>query len=373
MHSWPRESAEAIPCDGYGIQEGPLRRLGFTLPLLLAISSSSLFADQVTFRNGDRLTGSIVKSDAATLVIRTTVAGEISVSWPEIQGLRSDLPLYVELADGKTVVGKVTIHEGRLEVATDVGAVEAPKERVAALRDDAEQSAYERSQRKNLFYGWDGSVDAGFDLTSGNSDIRNFRFAFRALRKTYRDQLTLYAQSIYSVDELPSARPHITANENSGGVRFGRDVTERLFLFSNTDFMSDALQDLNLRFVQGGGLGYHVIRLERTTLDLLGGMNFTHEDYVEIQRNLGAGQVGEEFKLKLSKNTSMIQNVAFFPDLTSNAGNYRVNFNFGTTTKIVKWLGWQNNFSDAYVTNPPIGKKQNELVFTSGLRIAFLH
>jgi hypothetical protein len=69
----------------------------------------------------------------------------------------------------------------------------------------------------------------------------------------------------------------------------------------------------------------------------------------------------------------MIQNVAFFPDLTSSAGNYRVNFNFGVTTKIVKWLGWQTNFSDTYVTNPPSGKKQNELVFTSGLRIAFLH
>jgi putative salt-induced outer membrane protein YdiY len=350
-----------------------LRSLGVVLPLFLALSSSSLFADQITFRNGDRLTGSIVKSDAATLVIRTTVAGEISVSWPEVQELHSDAPLHVGLSDGKAVVGKVTIHEGRLEVATDAGAVEAPKARVAALRNDVEQSTYERSQRKNLFYGWDGSVDAGFDLTSGNSDIRNFRFAFRASRKTYRDQLTVYAQSIYSIDELPSARPHITANENSGGVLFGHNLTERLFLFSNTDFMSDALQDLNLRFVQGGGLGYHVIRRERTTLDLLGGMNFTHEDYVEIQRNLGAGQVGEEFQLKLSRNTSMIQNVAFFPDLTSSAGNYRINFNFGITTKIVKWLGWQNNFSDIYVTNPPSGKKQNELVFTSGLRIAFLH
>jgi len=69
----------------------------------------------------------------------------------------------------------------------------------------------------------------------------------------------------------------------------------------------------------------------------------------------------------------MIQNVAYFPDLISNAGNYRVNFNFGTTTTIVKWLGWQTNFSDTYVTNPPIGRKQNELAFTSGLRIAFLH
>jgi len=340
------------------------------LPLFLALSSSSLFADQVIFRNGDRLTGVILKSDAKTLLIKTIVAGEVSVSWPEIQELRSDLPLHVEFADGKMLVGKVTTHDGRLEVAADTGAVETSKESVVALRSDAEQSAYERSQRRGLLYGWDGGVDAGFQLTRGNSDTRNFRFAFRATRKTHRNQLTLYAQSIYSVDDLPTARPHITANENSGDVRFGRDLTQRLFVFSNTDFMSDGLQDLNLRFVQGGGVGYHLVSRERTTLDLLGGMNYTYEDYVEIQRNLGAGQVGEEFKLKLGKNTSLIQNVAFFPDLISNAGNYRVNFNFGTTTTIVKWLGWQNNFSDAYVTNPPIGKKQNELVFTSGFRIS---
>ena len=133
-------------------------------------------------------------------------------------------------------------------------------------------------------------------------------------RKRARNELTLYAQSIYSLDDLPSPRPHVTANENSGGVRFAHDLSERIFLFSNTDFMSDALQDLNLRFVQGGGLGYHTIKRERITLDLLGGMNFTHEDYAEIQRNLAARQVGEEFKLKLGKNTSMIQNLAFFPE-----------------------------------------------------------
>jgi hypothetical protein len=128
-----------------------------------------------------------------------------------------------------------------------------------------------------------------------------------------------------------------------------------------------------LRFALGESVGYHVIKREITTLDLLGGMNFTHEDYIEIQRDLAAGQVGEEFKLKLGKNTSMIQNVAFFPNLTASTGNYRVNFNLGTITKIVKWLGWQTNFSDTYVTNPPAGKKQNELVFTSGFRLAFFH
>jgi putative salt-induced outer membrane protein YdiY len=283
--------------------------------LFLAFSSPLLFADQVAFKNGDRLTGTILKSDAKTLAIKTIVAGEVSVSWPEIVEVRSDLPLHVELVNGKMLVGRVTTHDGVLDVATDTGAVEAPRDNVVALRSAAEQSAYERSQRRGPLYGWDGGADAGFELTRGNSDTKNFRLAFRATRKTSRDQLTLYAQSVYSVDDLPTARPHITANENSGGVRFGRDLTERLFLFSNTDFMSDGLQDLNLRFVLGGGVGYHVINAEKKSLDLLGGMNFTHEDYVEIQRNLAAGQLGEEFKLKLGKNTSLIQNVAFFPDI----------------------------------------------------------
>jgi putative salt-induced outer membrane protein YdiY len=125
--------------------------------------------------------------------------------------------------------------------------------------------------------------------------------------------------------------------------------------------------------VLGGGVGYRILKRDRAALDLLGGMNYTREDYVEIQRNLAAGQIGEEFRLKLGRNNSMIQNVAFFPNLTSSQGNYRVNFNVGVITRIVKWLGWQNNLRDDYVTNPPAGKKQNELVFTSGLRLTFFH
>jgi len=181
-------------------------------------------------------------------------------------------------------------------------------------------------------------------------------------RKRARNELTLYAQSIYSLDDLPSPRPHVTANENSGGVRFAHDLSERIFLFSNTDFMSDGLQDLNLRFVLGEGVGYHTIKRERITLDLLGGMNFTHEDYAEIQRNLAARQVGEEFKLKLGKNTSMIQNLAFFPNLTPSEGNYRVNFNFGTITRIVKWLGWQTL---AILTLPILPPARNRTSWSS--------
>ena len=353
-----------------------MRSIPIGIPLLLAFASLSALGDQVRFKNGDQLTGEILKSDGKELLISTKVAGQVTVSWPEIEELRSDLPLHVVLADGKELVGRMATRDGRLEIALGEHlTVEAPMESVVALRNSAEQSEYEKSQHRSLLRHWDGGVDAGFELTRGNSKTRNFRFAFAATRKVADEETSVYADSLYSLDDIPGASPHVSANENRAGARFDHDfASSRFFGFVNTDFMTDALQDLNLRSVVGGGMGYHVIDREQVTLNLLGGANFTRENYAEVQRNLVAGQVGEELTLKLGKSTSLMQNLAFFPGLTENErGEYRSSFSLGTITKISKWLGWQNNFSDVYVTNPPAGKQQNEFVFTSGLHLAFVH
>lgn len=152
-----------------------LHSLQAVIPIFLTFGSPLLFADQVAFKNGDRLTGTILKSDAKNLVIRAAVAGEITVQWQEIQEIRSDLPLRVELADG-IIVGRVTSRDGRLEIVSNAGIpVEAPKESVVALRNNEEQLAYEKIQHPSLLQGWDGGIDAGFELTQGNSETRNFR------------------------------------------------------------------------------------------------------------------------------------------------------------------------------------------------------
>jgi len=232
-----------------------LRNL-LALVFFLAFTNPLLFGDQIAFKNGDRLTGAILKSDAKNVVIGTVVAGHVTVLWQEIQELRSDQILYVELADGRTIVGRVTTRQGKLEIATKAGAVEAPTENVVAIRNSMEQLAFENSQLRDFLHGWEGGLDAGLELTRGNSDTRNFRFAFRSARKVGRDNLVLYAESLYSIDDLANASPHITADEKRGGARFDRDLASHLFAFANTDFMSDGLQDLNLRSVLGGGVGY---------------------------------------------------------------------------------------------------------------------
>ena len=166
------------------------------------------------------------------------------------------------------------------------------------------------------------------------------------------------------------SRPSTTANAIQAGTRYSRNLTDRLFAYVGADFQTDALQQLNLRTVLGGGLGFHAIKNDRTTLDLLAGLNYTRENYDTFNRNFAALTLGEEFTHKLGASTLVTQKAYFFPNL-NDTGEYRTTFNLGSVTKLSKWLGWQNAFGDIYVTNPPLGTKKNDIVLTTGLNVSF--
>jgi putative salt-induced outer membrane protein YdiY len=350
-----------------------VRTLRLLAVLFILMFSRVLLADQVVLKNGDRLTGTIVKSDGKTLLIKTEFTGDITVQWPAIQEIHSTQPLHIDLNNGQTVVGQVTTSDGNFAVSTPAnGTVTAPKTAVVALRNDAEEATYQKSLHPRLMQGWAGGANVGFALTRGNSQTKNLALAFTADRKTQSDHLGLYLTSVYATNDAPGAIPATTANSIQSGIRYDHNLAARLFAFVGADFQTDALQDLNLRSVLGGGLGLHVIKESRTTLDLLGGANYTRENYTTFNRNFAAATIGEEFTRKLGASTLVTQKLYFYPDL-SQTGEYRGVFNFGTVTKISKWFGWQNAFGDIYVTNPPAGKKQNDIILTTGLNFSFAH
>ena len=348
------------------------------LLLVLTCGAPALFADQVVLKNGDRLTGTIEKSDDKALVIKTEFTGEVTVQWAAIQEIKSDQPLHVGFKNGQTAVGSVTSRDGKLEVATKVnGSVEAPKDTVVVMRSDSEQQAWEKAQHPGFLQGWNAGINVGFGLTGGNSETKNLALAFTGVRTGLHDKLSMYAGSIYATSQ--TSTPNVTANSNKGGVRYDRDITPRLFTFVNADLSMDALQDLNIRALAGLGLGFHAIKSDATTLDILGGVNYTHENYTQegvlpphLIHNFVAATVGDTFMHKISKSTVITQDAYFFPNFNS-AGDYRTTFDFGTVTKFSKWLGWQNAFGNVYVTNPPVGKKKDDVVFTTGLNITFTH
>jgi putative salt-induced outer membrane protein YdiY len=346
--------------------------------------SSAVFADQVTLKNGDRLTGTIVKSDSKTLVLHTDAAGDLTIKFAEIEGIKSDQVMHVSLKGGKTAVGPVTTSDGKIEIATKTaGTVEAPKEDVKLMRSE---EAYQQYVHPGLMNGWDGGIDVGFSIARGNAQTENLALAFNATHPTLNDKITLYASSINTKNDL--ATPSDVASLQQGGIRYDRNLNPRLFAFVGADFMANALQFLDLRQVYTVGFGFHVINSESTILNFLGGINYTHETYSNGPLVVGsippvfasygktnkfaALTLGEELTHKIGKGTVVTQNTYFYPDL-QDTSQYRWTFNVGSVTKISKWLGWQNQFGDIYVTNPPLSAKKNDAVFTTGLNIAFAH
>jgi len=362
-----------------------LRKIEVTALILFLGLAPAVFADQITLKNGDHLTGTVVKSDGKVLVLHTEFAGDVSVQFAAITQITTDKALHVALKNGKTVVGPITTSDGKLEVATSGGTpVETPQADVVAIRNDADELAYEKALHPGLLQGWNGGAAVGFSLTRGNSQTENLSLAFNAARATKNDKLTLYTNAVYGTNQL--AVPSTTANTEAGGIRYDRNINPRAFAFVAADFSSNALQDLNLRSVGTVGLGYHAIKNDNTTLDLLAGGNFTDENYsepadltatpptpaIKLVHNYGALTLGEELTHKLGKSTVLTEKLYLYPNLTE-TGEYRGTFDLGWVTKISKWLGWQNHFSDIYVSNPPEGTKQNDIVITTGLNFTFTH
>jgi putative salt-induced outer membrane protein YdiY len=365
-----------------------VRKFKFFTLIVVAGLSSFLFADQVTLKNGDRLTGKIVKSDGKTLVLHTDAGGDVTLKFDAIQEIKTDQELHVGLKGGKTAVGTVTTTDGKIEIATKTeGTVEAPETDITVIRNDAEEAAYQKTQHPTLWQGWTGGANVGFSVARGNSETENLALAFNAAHPTIHDKITMYATAIDTTNNL--ATPSTVANIETGGFRYDRNVSTKLFVFGAADFMANALQYLDLRQVYSGGFGFHAIKNDKTTLDILGGGNYTHETYSNgapvagtsnpiiyesygLTHRYAALTLGEELNQKAGKSTVITQNLYLYPNL-SDTGQYRATFNLGTVTKINKWFGWQNSFSDIYVSNPPTDAKKNDVVFSTGLNFSFTH
>ena len=360
-------------------------RRGLLVLAAMGVFAVALRADQVTLKNGDRLTGAIVKSDGKTLLIKTELAGDVNVQWAAITEIVSSQNLHVGLKDGQIVVGLVTTNDGKFAVATkSTGTVEAPKDAVTVVRNDAEQTAFdaeaERLRNPHLTDFWSGLLDTGLSATSGNSSTVSFTLAAKAARETTRDKLSVYANSVYAKENNTSPA-QTTAHAINGGVRLDVNISERLFVFGFTDLQYDAFQHLDLRNVLGGGLGEHIIKTKNTQFDIFGGGDFNQEYYASylqgattipsLTRKTAEVTAGQSYSAKIfNGRTSLVEAFSLFPN-ASDTGDFRYTLNISAATKLKTWLSWQVTFSDLFTNYPRPGLQDNDTILSTGLRLTF--
>ncbi|MDR3735331.1 MAG: DUF481 domain-containing protein [Acidobacteriaceae bacterium] len=333
--------------------------------LLVYLAVPVLHADTVVMKNGDRLTGTAIKLEAGKLTFKASYADPIALAWDQVASLTMSQALVLSTPKGTLSVISVERSESGLIVTTPSGPATMDPAAVTVLRSPADQKAYEASLHPNWGHAWDGAVNLSLALARGNSDTATFGAGFAAARQTRTDKTSLYANTLYSTNA--HAVPTTSAKTTAGGLRYDHNMNPRLFAFGTGDFSTNALQNLDLRSILGGGFGWHAIKSPQQNLDIMGGLVWTHETYSPRPTNsLAALDLGEQYSRKLGTRSLFTEQAFLYPDL-SQTGQFQLAVDSTFSTRLGKIFNWQTTFSDRYTSFPPVGTLSNDVILTTGL------
>lgn len=330
----------------------------------------TLHADIIVMKNGDRVTGGVIKKDGDTVTIKSVHFGTITLPWAEVDSITTDTPLNAELANGQKVQGPLTTAAGQVRI----GGQSVAAADVKVLRDSAEQAKYERLLHPGWTQLWTGTGTIGWAGAAGNARTSTLTTGLKAERTTNTDKATVYFNSIKSAALVNNVKED-TASAVRGGVGYSRNLKPRLFVSGFNDWEYDRFQALDLRAVVGGGLGYTAWKSDRGRLDLPAGVAWNYSKFdpapsPKFTRNAAELYWGDDFSYKVNSKTNLTQSYRMFNNL-SDTGEYRVNFDVGASTQIFKWLSWNLTGSDRYLSNPAPGRKTNDVLYAIGFGINF--
>jgi putative salt-induced outer membrane protein YdiY len=347
--------------------------------LLFAIISlyvSAALGDQVLLKNGDRISGQVVRLDNNNLLVKSEALGDVKIKWDAVALVSADVPVHV-IADGARVEADVVRRNQNDDTifTSNESSFSVTPGRIVALRSDAEQVAYQqqlaREQHPEFLDRWNGALDAGLSAARGNADTTNISLGMHGARTTNRTRLSIAFSSLLARNRAADGTTLTSANAFRSGLRYEINVSDRIFTFGFGNFESDRVQHLNLRDVIGGGAGLRVSQSQRGTLDVFTGASVNQESFSVASgtpdRRTGELLFGQDASYNLSSRTSFGGRLSLFPNLTT-PGDYRAVVDTTATTKLNSWLGWQVTMSNIYVSNPAGGARTNDLLLSTGLR-----
>ena len=344
--------------------------------VLLLFFTFPVVADYIVLKNGDRVSGTIVKKEKKTLTIKTLHFGVVTTEWTQVETVMADTPVNVVVVGGETVKGTVSTADGKMSVTAAGDVQSVPLTDVLALRDEAEQKAYERLLHPRWTDLWTVNASLSVAGATGNAKTFTFLVPVTASRVTRSDQTNVRLSLIRS-SAVVNGDSQTTANALRSGWSYNRNLRPSLFWNVFNDYEYDRFQQLDLRVVVGSGFGWNVWKGESSGFDLVGGFAWNRESFdptpsrEPFVRNAFEGFWGNNLLLKLNERSTLTQSYRMFNNLkdigSREAGGFRQNFDLNLAARLTRWLTWNAAINDRYLQHPVEGRKKNDLVYATGL------
>ena len=326
------------------------------LAVLVFLPILEAFANEVTLKNGDRISGTIVEETESLIVVETEYAGRVTISRKHIENIAKP--------EARNHGPKTSEETPVIAAAENKPATEAKEAPAAPAR-----ASLFAGRMLGLTDGWEGSANVGFSLTSGNSKTSTMTTGVNAVKHGIDDKLTVYARSLWN-STRGDGKVVTTQNAFWGGGRYDRNVGDRVFGFVSYDFESDQPKKLNFRSVVGSGIGRHAVRNDRTELDVRAGGAWNRTWQPGDDNDTPEALAGATFKHKFNDRLRLQKAFTWFQNVTDTA-EYRFIFDATLSVDVTKRIGLFFSTGDRF-NNDPLGRaEKNDFLFTTGMKWSF--
>ncbi len=224
--------------------------------------------DVILLKNGDRVSGTIMRMENDAVEIDTPFAGKIKVGWNDIQRLTSTRPLTL-------------IFHGSTNIPEGIGTRDDDRLIVNELSADGPISFddVKAIRLSDLYHR--GNFSLGGNHTSGNSNTQALNVS--AVYTLRHDRHRLQFDGRFNRGE---ANGELAALNAAGTLKYDYLLKRQFFLSGQQFWEHDRFQNLNARSTTTAALGYDFYDFASRSLSFGAGPSIVYEDFTTVPRTI---------------------------------------------------------------------------------------
>jgi hypothetical protein len=360
----------------------------FNLPVTAQEKRAASSTDVIVFKNGDQLTGNLLREIGNAVVFKSDMLGEVTVPTSKVKELRSRgsfavLKKHQKIALTTKEPGDITLSNDTITVVDPSGAPEPVPVKDLEFVVDKPTYDKEMTGKPGIWYGWRGSIAGGANIVESTTTGQSYTVGINLFRAipTVPD-LPARSRTIFNLTETygklttpvipqttpPSANQVAKVNIFNTNLEHSRDFTPRMYGLVGLGYGHNYSEGLNFWQAYGAGPGWTVIRDSAQQLDLSVDLHYERQNFQGStpNKNLIGSNFNETYRRTLPYNI-----------LFTLRGTYNESWNdfhaysaagaVGLTMPVNERFSLNLDIRDDYLNNAPFGYKKNSFQFITAV------
>lgn len=279
-------------------------------------------AEEIYLKNGDRLTGDVIKEDKDSITIKTEAMGEITISRDSLKRI------------------------------SDSG------EETLEIKEDVKEVAWQRE------------ISFGYNKSSGNTKVSQVSLSVLIKRKIKQvNEFSLKVDAYYSSS---NERMDTQKWYGRGRYAFGFGENREWYNFYKFESDHDRFANIDYRIIPAAGIGYWFYALEELKVMAEVGLGLEHTTYRDQTEDSDEIVIASRafFEKELFGNSKISQDVFLYPAI-DDLSIFRLHSETTLETSVNEKLALRLSLINDYNSNSPGSAKKNDVRLISSITYSF--